>query len=195
VKREEMVYIIYLALTFLLSASVFAVPFISFSDEETGGKLYDVFSPLCHQKLSRSHCIFKDELGYYMADCTPQTGEYVADDSKLISSERDGHKGYKFPVCSRDVGLYLFMFFGALVYPLIRRIEDRNIPPAIYLIIAILPLALDGTMQFVTDLGFLPFIYESTNTIRFLTGALAGFAVSFYMIPLMQNLFSDSRTR
>lgn len=193
-KKEQLVYVVYLALTFILSASLFAVPFAAFSDEETGRKLYDVFSPLCHQKLSRSHCIFHDELGYYIADCTPQTGEYVADDNKLISSEQNGHIGYKFPVCSRDVGLYLFMFFGALVYPLIRRIEERNILPAIYLIIAILPLAIDGTLQFVTDLGLLPFIYESTNTIRFLTGALAGFAVSFYLIPLLQNIFSESKT-
>lgn len=194
-KKDEAIYAAYLAFAFLLSVSLFAVPFMAFSDEELGGKLYDIFSPLCHQKLSRSHCIFQDEIGYYIADCTPQTGEYVANDNKLISSEQNGNKGYKFPVCSRDAGLYLLMFFGALAYPLIRRIEDRNIPPALCLMIAILPLAIDGTVQFVSDLGLLPFLYESTNTIRFITGALAGFAVSFYLIPLMQNIFSDSRIR
>ncbi len=193
--NEEKVYVLYLAVTFILSLSLFAVPLISFSDEETGSAMYGIFSPLCHQKLSRSYCIFHDELGYYINDCTPQNGTFVSDDRELISAEQDGNLGYKFPVCSRDVGLYVFLFFGALVYPLIRRIEDRNIPPAIYLIMAILPLALDGTVQFVTDLGFLPFIYESTNMIRFLTGALAGFAASFYLIPLLINLFSDSKTR
>ncbi len=188
--REEMIYIAYLAVTFILAASMFVVPFVAFSDEESASALYGVFSPLCHQKLSRSHCIFRDELGYYISDCTPQEGEFIPNDSELISAEQNGNIGYKFPVCSRDVGLYLSLFFGALVYPLIRKIEDNRLPPAIYLIIAILPLALDGTVQFVTDLGLLPFVYESTNAIRFFTGALAGFASSFYIIPLLINLFS-----
>jgi uncharacterized membrane protein len=192
--KEEKIYVAYLALTFLFSLSLFIVPLVSFSDEESGAKLYGVFSPLCHQKISRSFCIFQDELGYYISDCTPQTGEFISDDSELIRAEQNGNTGYKFPVCSRDIGLYLFLFFGAVVYPLIRRIEDRNIPPAIYLIIAILPLAIDGTVQFVTDLGLLPFVYESTNMIRFLTGALAGFVTSFYMVPLLINLFSESKT-
>ena len=188
--RGETIYVVYLAVTFLLALSLFAVPFIAFSDEETASGLYKLFSPLCHQKLSRSHCIFHDELGYYIGDCTPQEGEFISDDRELISAEQDGNIGYKFPVCSRDVGLYLFFFFGALIYPLVRKIDDRKLPPAIYLIIAIVPLALDGSVQFVTDLGILPFIYESTNTIRFFTGALAGFAASFYIIPLLMNLFS-----
>lgn len=191
-KREEIIYILFLAFMLLLSATVIAVPFVSFSDEKTGRGLYEAFSPLCHQKISRSHCVFHDELGYYIADCTPQEGEFVSGDTDAISAERNGDTGYKFPVCSRDVGLYLAIFLGAVAYPFARRIDSRDIPPAIYLIAAIVPLALDGGVQFVSDLGLLPFVYESTNTIRLVTGAIAGFAAAFYIIPLLMNLFTES---
>ena len=188
-KRENLIYIIVVALMFLLCASIMAVPFIAFSDEETGKGLYAAFSPLCHQKLSRSHCVFHDDLGYFIADCTPQEGEFIVDDSHAISVENDGITGYKFPVCSRDIGLYLGILLGAVAYPFVRKIGDKQIPPAIYLIVALVPIALDGGIQFASDLGFLPFIYESTNLTRIVTGFIAGFAASFYIIPILQNLF------
>lgn len=187
-KKEEKIFIAYLAVMAIFSASIIAVPFVAFSDEETGEKVYSLFSPLCHQKLSRSYCIFHDELGYYAGDCTPQNGTFVPGDQRLISSEQDGYTGYKLPVCSRDVGLYFAMLFGAVAYPFIRRIEDRNLPPPVYLVMAIVPIALDGGIQFISDFGILPFVYESTNIIRFLSGAIAGFIMSLYIIPLLMNL-------
>lgn len=188
-KRESLIYIIVVAALFLFCTSIVTVPFISFSDEETGRGLYAAFSPLCHQKVSRSHCVFHDDLGYFIADCTPQKGEFVVDDRNVISVEIDGAIGYKFPVCSRDVGLYFGLFLGAVAYPFVRKIGDKQIPPAIYLLVALIPIALDGGIQFVSDLGLLPFIYESTNLTRIFTGFIAGFAASFYIIPLLQNLF------
>ena len=194
-KKEELIFFAYLAVILIFCISMLSVPFIAFSDEETGQNLYQLFSPLCHQKLSRSFCVFHDGLGYYTGDCTSQHGIYIPNDRESISSEQNGNIGYKFPVCSRDVGLYLAMLFGAVAYPFIRRIGERKIPPAIYLIIAIMPLALDGSIQFISDLGFLPFVYESTNAIRFVTGAIAGFAASIYLIPLLVNLFTEPKTQ
>jgi uncharacterized membrane protein len=41
-----------------------------------------------------------------------------------------------------------------------------------------------------------PFIYESTNTIRLLTGLLAGAVSAFYAIPVLMNMFvQDSAVR
>ncbi len=192
-KVEMIIYLIYVAVIFIFCTSILAVPFITFSDEELGGSLYRLFSPLCHQKISRSHCVFSGVSSYYITDCTPQRGTFVADDNRIISAERNGDTGYKFPVCSRDVGLYLAMLLGAVAYPFMRGIDNRNIPPAVYLVIALVPLGVDGGIQFISDFGILPFVYEST--IRFMTGTIAGFAASVYLIPLLINLFSDSKTR
>jgi len=193
-KKEKQIYYIYLALMFIFSVSIIAVPFLMFSNEDNAG-IYNLFSPLCHQKLSRSYCLFESETGYYIDNCTPQEGALVPSDAEQLSSELNGDLGYKFPVCSRDMGLYLAMFIGAAVYPFIRRIDNRTIPPAVYLILAIIPLAVDGSVQFFSDLGIIPFVYESTNILRLITGVIAGFAVSIYLIPLLVNLFSDSKTR
>jgi len=192
-KRAELIYLAYLAFLLIFCASLFIPPLLSFSDEENGRKAYALFSPLCHQKLSRSICIFHDQLGYYIDDCTPQNGSFVPNDQRLISSERNGSIGYKFPVCSRDVGIYFAMLLGAAAYPLIRRIEDEKIPPPIYLIIALIPIALDGGIQFLSDLGILPFVYESTNIVRLITGGISGFVASIYVIPILVNLFSEYR--
>jgi uncharacterized membrane protein len=188
-KRGNLIYFAFIAFMFLLCASIVAVPLIAFSDENTARGAYAAFSPLCHQKISRSHCVFHDELGYYIADCTLQNGQFAAGDRDVISVEQNCAVGYKFPVCSRDVGLYFGLLLGAAAYPFARKIEDRNIPPAVYLIIALVPIALDGGVQFISDLGLLPFIYESTNLTRIVTGFISGFAAAFYLIPLFMNLF------
>ncbi len=98
--------------------------------------------------------------------------------------------GFKVPVCARDVGLYLSMLFGGLVYPLVRRINDRYVYPAIYLVIAMVPIGIDGTVQLLSDIGLLPFVYESTNELRLITGFIAGFVAAFYAIPILVNLAS-----
>ena len=188
-KRPEMIYALCLAAIFIFCASLFIPPFISFSDEEAGAKLYGLFSPLCHQKISRSSCVFRDSLGYYIDDCTPQDGMFVPNDAGQISAMRNGDLGYKFPVCTRDLGIYFALLLGMAAYPLVRRIEDENVPPAIYLVIALIPIGLDGGVQFASDLGILPFVYESSNLTRLVTGAIGGFAAAFYLIPLLMNLF------
>jgi len=49
----------------------------------------------------------------------------------------------------------------------------------------------------VSEFGFLPFVYESTNAMRLFTGFLAGFAASLYAIPILMNMFGtdDGETK
>ncbi|MEM2908963.1 MAG: DUF2085 domain-containing protein [Candidatus Bilamarchaeaceae archaeon] len=187
---SKSLYFIYTALLLILETLVIITPLIAFSDKQTGEALYSAFAQTCHQKLSRSFCLFKTDGGYLIDDCTPQTGVFVPNDNTLLLVERNGLVGYKFPVCARCLALYTFALIGALAYPLLRRIEEKRLPPAIYFVIAILPLAIDGTLQFVSTTGFIQH-YESTNAIRLLTGGLAGFALSFYVIPIIMALFGE----
>jgi len=188
-KSSRILYIIYMAVMFFVVGFIAITPLIAFQDEGTSEVLYKVFSPACHQKLSRSLCLFQSESGYFISDCTPQTGIFVPNDADILSSEIDGNIGYKFPVCSRDVALYFAMFIGGAVYPFIRKIEEKKMPPAIYFIVAISPIALDGVVQLASLVGILP-PYESTNLIRMITGGFAGFAAAIYIIPIIMGLFS-----
>jgi uncharacterized membrane protein len=191
--REHAIYLIYLLLLAVLMGLIIATPLLSFTGDMSG--YYKAFSVTCHQKISRSTCLFSDGRAYWLSDCTPQSGTYITDenDREQVKVESDGTVGYKLPVCARDVGIYGAMLFGALAYPLVRKLEERRVYPAIYLVLAIVPLALDGSVQLASDMGLLPFAYESTNAIRLLTGAIAGFAASFYAIPILINMFSEER--
>jgi uncharacterized membrane protein len=174
----------------LFLALVLATPIIAFTKDASG--LYQLFAPTCHQKISRSMCIFTD---FTVGDCTPQGGQYIgsASDRTQTVTMMDGKIGYKIPVCARDLGLYGAMLLAAIAYPFFHKIDDIYVPPVIYLIIAILPLAFDGSIQMLSDLGFLPFMYESTNLLRLITGIIAGGAATFYAIPLLMNMFDEDK--
>ena len=68
------------------------------------------------------------------------------------------------PVCARCTSIFLFIGLTAffLVFFRIRM-------SFLLIVLLIVPMGLDGTIQLITP-------YESTNLIRFITGALAGFA-------------------
>lgn len=191
-KKERIVYLVYVGFFLLLVGSMFMVPVLAFDQDMSWA--YNAYGYTCHQKISRSICIFNNTNGHQIGDCTPQTGDFI--DSKIdrttIGILNGAEFGYKVPVCARDIGIYGSMLVGALVYPFVRKLEERKVYPAIFLILAIVPLGIDGSVQLVSELGFLPFVYESTNTIRLVTGVLAGFASTFYAIPILMNMFGGS---
>ncbi len=80
--------------------------------------------------------------------------------------------GNQMPVCARCTGIFLSISFTAffLIFYRIRM-------PFWLIILLIVPLGVDGVVQLLTP-------YESTNLIRLITGALAGFAttVAFDMV-------------
>jgi uncharacterized membrane protein len=49
-------------------------------------------------------------------------------------------------------------------------------------VLAIIPIALDGGTQLIG-------LRESTNLLRAITGSIAGFAFSFYFIPMLNAFF------
>ncbi len=187
-ERATAIYIIYMSFFIILLGAIFLTPLLSFSMDM--GASYNAFSYTCHQKISRSQCLFSDGKGYWIGDCTPQNGTFVdtLSDRTQIKVQYGDVTGFKLPVCARDIGLYLSMLIGGLVYPFVRRLDDRYVYPAIYLVIAMVPIGIDGTVQLVSDIGLLPFVYESTNEMRLITGFIAGFVAAFYAIPILVNL-------
>jgi len=187
--RAQVIYAIYVVCLAVFLGLMLFTPILALSDEKAAAPLYSAFAYTCHQKISRSECIFPDNT---IRDCTNQSGTYVSDDRRNISAHYDSIIGYKLPVCARDVGIYLFMLLGAIIYPFIFKLDNKKILPPLLLVLAIAPLALDGSLQLLSDMGInlLGFPYESTNMIRLLTGAIAGTAVTFYVIPIANRMFN-----
>lgn len=171
---------LFIILTAVIIVPIFVVPLLAQSIPSAFSFAHDIYSPTCHQLTSRSLCYFP-KTGFVgsFEDCF-SSSEF--NESKAASVNKFGTIGYKMPVCSRDVGIYSFMLVGGILFSFIRKKEDASLPPAIWLILALVPLGIDGTGQL---FGF----WESTNTMRLITGAISGFAVPFYAIPLLNRLF------
>ncbi len=194
-QREYLIYLLYTFFFLALVAGFFVTPYLAFKEDMS--QAYKIFGYTCHQKISRSQCLVQDPNSMWIADCTWQGAGFVESPDDRVQSRvsMDGATGYKIPVCARDVGLYLGMLIGALTYPLSRDIKETKMFNPIFLFLAIAPLALDGTVQLVSEMSFLPFVYESTNTIRLATGLLAGIAASYYAIPLLVGMFSPGGSK
>jgi uncharacterized membrane protein len=80
--------------------------------------------------------------------------------------------GNELPVCSRDLGISIGLVTGMII----GLVYVRRINPII-LVAGLLPMVLDGGLQAVSS-------YQSNNTLRVLTGILAGVAVALLLCEL-----------
>ena len=82
-------------------------------------------------------------------------------------------KGYQVPICARCTGIALGHLIALIVMPF----HTFSFKIAVL----ILPLAVDGTVQYFTN-------YESNNLKRIITGFLYGFAFMSFVVKLIRNI-------
>lgn len=190
-------YPAYLAVWALVLAWIVATPLLAMQENPAAYAMYDAGKYICHQKISRSLCLYSAPQ-WRMGDCTPQNGAFRNDLRSEICADGKGGVGekcsasagwgYKFPVSARDMAIYFGMFLGAAAFPLFKKINSRQIPHWTWLALALVPIALDGTTQLFG-------LRESGNSIRAATGLIAGAAMSFYIIPLLNNIVVRNNAR
>lgn len=193
-------YSAYLVGVFMLVASILVTPLLAHSGQNgIASFIYNAYIPTCHQWIYRSSCVFDDGEGMWIDDCIDESAGpvisteftaashmwdgpfgYSRDQIGLNRAERveypKGMIGYKFPNDTRNVGIYLSMLVAGVILPFAWR--RPYVPHVAWLLLAILPLAVDGTGQL---LGF----WESTNSVRFLTGTFAGIGSSVYIYAMI----------
>lgn len=86
-----------------------------------------------------------------------------------------------FAVCSRCFGVYFGLVFGFVIYPFIRKIEETEPFPRIWLFLSLVPIGIDWS------LGMFG-IWENTHLSRFLTGLILGAACAIFIIPALVEL-------
>ena len=170
----------------ILWNAAFTLPAVWASQGQMGlaAPFYAAFSFTCHQLDHRSLCYYP-EGEQIIADCKPKDANDFAHRNIEIEDSAFG-TGYKLAVCSRDTAIYFAMFLGAIAWIIVyRKNLARDVwPHPRWLILSMVPIALDGGTQI---LG----LRESTNELRIITGAIVGFAVSFYLIPAMNQIFNS----
>jgi len=152
-------YAAYILFMLAFNLLIWITPLLAMSNSPLVGPLYAGFGLICHQLPERSLCA----------------------SSNLSISDCSGPSNYRFPVCSRDMAIYAAMLMGGLAMPFLWDKDSRKTPNLLILVFAALPIAIDGGTQL---LG----IRESTNSLRILTGAIIGFAIPFYLVPLINDL-------
>jgi uncharacterized membrane protein len=89
--------------------------------------------------------------------------------------------GHPFAVCARCTGIYFGFAAGALLYPLVRSLKRSDAPARLWLVVALVPTALDFALDFFG-------ILKNTHLTRSATGALLGAVTAFYVVPGLVDL-------
>ncbi len=168
---------------------IFATPLLAMAHSPLAGPLYTGFAATCHQLDSRSLCVYGGgpHEFFHIDSCTPVESTLVLGRHQVIFNGNS--MGYKIPVCSRDIAIYLAMLIGIMLYPFLYKLDSQHMPNKWILVAAAIPIGLDGGIQLLSDVGLIPFTYESTNTIRLLTGAVVGIVIPFYLIPVLNIIY------
>ncbi|MBD3397941.1 DUF2085 domain-containing protein [Candidatus Micrarchaeota archaeon] len=164
-------YYLYMLFLAVLNITILATPYLMASGPSIGEGLHAFYSLTCHQIVARSYCLYPDGS---IADCPHLY-------SRVASIETSEGTLYKFPVCARDLPLYLAAFLGGIAVYFTKWRDSKKPPNPLYFVLALVPIAFDGGTQFVG-------LRESTNGLRAITGIISGFAFSFYFIPMLNSL-------
>ena len=100
--------------------------------------------------------------------------EYLSGKYEIISSI----------VCVRCTGIYFGFLIGTIVYPFIIGFKTRDTPHRWILIVALLPLGIDGFTQLIG-------LRESTNDLRIITGMFFGMLTAFFIVPVFFQIYDE----
>lgn len=180
--------------------------------------IYLAYSPMCHQMASRSFFLFGEQPAYprqlagtdltpieaYLADIPEFAGVDPDNWARFTTAARSflGNEqlGYKMALCERDMGIYLFVLVGGLLFGLLRyRMTIKALPLLAFVIIGMGPIGLDGFSQLFgywatpvdgsAATGFAEFVLrifplrESPPLLRTLTGAWFGLTLVWLAYP------------
>ena len=160
--------------------------------------IYTIYSPLCNQLPQRSWFLFGPQLAYSL----PELAQWIGGDALAGAWAHGfvGHEtlGYKVALCQRCTAIYGGILLFGLLYVLVRR-RVRPLSWWAYLILGIVPMMLDGGVQFVSYALALfwpegPVVpHETTPALRTITGALFGLATVWLSYPIVQETMDEFR--
>jgi uncharacterized membrane protein len=129
--------------------------------------------------------------GLTYGEATGQSEIDLASARRFVGNEQ---VGYKVAFCERDVAIYAGLLLSGLGFALVRR-RLRPLATWAWFLIGIVPMALDGGTQLLSELpvfsAFLP-LRESTPLLRTLTGLLFGLANVWMAYPYVEESMSET---
>ncbi|MFQ5923181.1 MAG: DUF2085 domain-containing protein [Anaerolineales bacterium] len=163
--------------------------------------IYTMYSPFCHQFAFRSFFLYGPQAAYPRelagTDLVSYGEATGTDEEDVIAARRyvgDETVGYKTALCERDIGIYVGILVAGLVYGFIRnRRSVKPLPLKFWFLLGIVPIALDGGTQLISQLGIFPFPpRESTPLLRTATGLLFGAMNVWMAYPHVDQAMKDT---
>jgi len=154
--------------------------------------IYTAYSFVCHQWPFRSFFLFGPRVTYPRDILQAATGVDPNDILGARAFVGNATTGFKVALCERDVAMYAGILLAGLAYAVLRP-RLKPLHWMVWLALGVLPVALDGGSQLVSQLplGLLPF-RESTALMRIVTGALFGVMSVWFAYPNVQDSMDDN---
>lgn len=164
---------------------VLAPVLMAIGQTRTGGLIYTLYRPACHQLPERSFFLFGPRATYSIDELWT-LGLLPKPEDPIARRELYGapQVGYKIALCERDMALYGGCAVAGLVFGLVRK-RLRPLPLLVYGL-CLLPMAIDGGTQ-------LLMFRESNWWLRLSTGALAGISTVWLLYPYLEPAFAEIR--
>jgi uncharacterized membrane protein len=196
-------FIYWLARHWLAGFNVLAFLYVGFSflapvlmlagADRPASVIYSVYRPLCHQLPYRSWYLFGSQLSYTQEELAQLVGAEALVAHGYVG---DPDLGYKVALCQRDTAIYGTILMAGVLFAFLRK-RVRPMPLWAYLLFGVLPMGLDGGVQFISYV--LPLVsssfqfppLESTPLRRALTGSLFGLATVWLAYPYVEESFAD----
>lgn len=155
--------------------------------------IYRGYSNLCHQYAYRSWFLFGSQTHYPLQPVQGQLSVFDVFDIPLdnpeVSREIIGNDetGYKVALCQRDVALYGSLFIFTIIF-LIGRRQIKKLSFIIWVVLAVIPIGIDGMWQLAGTFGLLSSSYESSPLMRTITGAMFGLFSGWLLFPAIEQI-------
>ncbi len=163
--------------------------------------IYRVYSSMCHQLAFRSFFLFGEQTAYPRAAAgvpnliTFEQATGINSQDLWSARQFIGNSllGYKMALCERDIAIYASILGFGLLFIITGR-KVRSIPWYFWVVLALVPIGLDGVSQLISQPPFNLIPYrESTPFLRALTGSLFGFTTAWFGYPMVEESMADSR--
>lgn len=207
-------------LLFSLAMAIYAgLPFLApvfmhVGWSSAGSAIYSIYAWLCHQYPQRSFFLFGPRFTYSLAE-VQHAWKNTLDPLVLRQFIGNPAMGWKVAWSDRMVSMYLSTWlFGLLWWPLRRRLKPL---PWWGLFLFLVPMFIDGTTHFISDLVGIEQGFRDTNAwlamlthnafpasfyigttwgsfnslMRLFTGILFGLGVVWFAFPIMDKAFSE----
>ncbi len=92
--------------------------------------------------------------------------------------------GYKLAVCSRCSSIYYGLTLGITSYPLFKSLNNIEIPSLIFLVIPLIALAVDFSVNYLD-------IAQNSFVSRSITGGVLGISTAFFFVPIWISLMKE----